>query len=242
MRLNYLALAFTLLLGGNARPATLYLAGDSTMAIKQENKRPETGWGERLQQFFDSTRLRVDNRALNGRSTKSFITEGRWGAIFENLRRGDWVFIQFAHNDEIPTKATYTTPEQFKTNLRHMVADVRAKRANPVLLTPVARRMFGYAGNPVDTHRGYVELVREVAQSEHVPLLDLHTATLRLLAQYGPDSSTKLFLQLAPGVNPNYPNGVQDNTHFSTLGAQLVAERAVQAIRDARLPIATFLR
>src|SRR6476620_4900990 len=156
MKLTYLALGLVLA-ATPSKPITIYLAGDSTMAPKEAKARPETGWGERLQQYFDSTRVRIDNRARNGRSSKSFIAEGLWQRIVDSLQAGDYVFIQFGHNDESPDKGPehYTTPAEYRANLMRMVADVRARNANPVLLTSVSRRKFDKAGKTVDTHGEY---------------------------------------------------------------------------------------
>jgi lysophospholipase L1-like esterase len=243
MKLTYLALALSIL-AAPQKPITIYLAGDSTMAPKEAKARPETGWGERLQQHFDSTQVRIDNRARNGRSSKSFITEGLWKRIADSLETGDYVFIQFGHNDESPDKGPerYTTPSEFRANLLRMIADVRARNANPVLLTSVARRKFDKTGKTVDTHGEYPAVVRALAAEQHVPLLELLASTDSLLARFGPDSSRALFNQLKPGENANYPAGVEDNTHFSPRGAELVADLAVRAIRFANLPVASLLR
>jgi lysophospholipase L1-like esterase len=228
----------------SAPPAriTVHLAGDSTMAEKLPEKRPETGWGERLQEHFDSSRVRIVNHARNGRSTRTFIEEGRWQAIVDSLRPGDYVFIQFGHNDESKDKVDrYTPPDAYKANLRRFVADARAKRAIPVLLTPVVRRRFDSTGTFYDVHGEYPDLVRAVAAELRVPLLDMHRRSEALLRSYGPDRSRALFLQLRAGEHPNYPAGIEDNTHFSPTGAALMADLAVAAITDARLPLAKLL-
>src|SRR5204862_1398351 len=134
-----LALSFLAL---RAEPITVWLAGDSTMAQKQPDKRPETGWGEALQPCFDSSEVRIANRAMNGRSTRSFVAEGRWKAIIDSLQPGDYVFIQFGHNDEKVGTNNYSSPEDYSVNLVQFVVDVRAKHAQPVLFTPVVRRKF----------------------------------------------------------------------------------------------------
>src|SRR5918911_1653018 len=161
-----------LLLGATAfgkEPITVYLAGDSTMAEKQPDKRPETGWGEMLQKHFDENKVKIENHAQNGRSTKSFIAEGRWQAIVDKLKPGDYVFIQFGHNDESKDKGErYTPPDEFRKNLIRFVADVRAKKSIPVLLTPIMRRRFDKQGNFHDTHGEYPDIVRSVAAKERV--------------------------------------------------------------------------
>src|SRR6185437_14929656 len=141
---------------------TVYLIGDSTMADKEVIAYPETGWGMPFHYFFDST-ITVDNRAKNGRSTRTFIEEGRWQPVAENLNEGDYVLIQFGHNDEVPTKKSYTTPQQFTANLVKFVTESRNKKAVPVLITPVARRKFDSSGKIEETHAIYTRLVKDVA-------------------------------------------------------------------------------
>ncbi len=117
---------------------TIYLAGDSTMAEKLEERRPETGWGEKLPKFFDAG-VSVENHARDGLSTRTFIEAGRWKSLIDKVRPGDYVFIQFGHNDGRQAKDSYTPPDDFRRNLAGFVADVRARQATPVLLTPVMR-------------------------------------------------------------------------------------------------------
>src|SRR6476661_9155380 len=119
MRLTALCASVVVLasIGARARPITVWLAGDSTMAQKQSDKRPETGWGEALQPCFDSSEVRIANRAVNGRSTRSFVAEGRWQAIIDSLKPGDYVFIQFGHNDEKVGTSNYSSPYDYGHNL-----------------------------------------------------------------------------------------------------------------------------
>ena len=215
----------------------VWLIGDSTMSIKEIKAYPETGWGMPFEYFFDSTVV-VDNRAKNGRSTRSFIEEGLWKPVVENLSEGDYVFIQFGHNDEVKTKKTYTTEEEFKSNLIRYVTESRNKKANPVLLTPVARRKFDSTGKIEGTHDVYSAIVRDVAKQLNVPLIDLDKKGQELLQQFGPENSKWLFNQLEPGEHPNYPAGVKDNTHFSELGARKIAEIVLAEIRNLHLALA----
>ncbi len=222
---------------------TLHLAGDSTMADKLTEKRPETGWGERLQQFFREDRVRVANYAQNGRSTRTFISEGRWDALLAEVKAGDYVFIEFGHNDESKEKVDrYTPPGDFKRNLGRFVADVKARNAIPVLMTPVMRRRFDAQGAVQDTHGEYPDLVRSVAAETGTALIDMHRATFNVLSVRGLEGSRELFLQLRAGENPNYPQGVLDNTHSSPLGESLNARLAAEGIRELKLPLAEWLR
>jgi DNA sulfur modification protein DndE len=224
-------------------PVTIYLAGDSTCADKQADKRPETGWGEMLGGHFKDGKVRIDNRAMNGRSTKTFISEGRWQAIVDALKKGDYVFIQFGHNDESKDKGErYTPPEDYRKNLIKFVEEVRAKQATPVLLTPVMRRRFNEKGEFYDTHGEYPDIVRAVAAEYKATLIDMHRKSETVIRRYGPEESKKLFLQLKPGENPNYPKGIEDNTHFNPAGAEEMAKLVAEGIRERKLGLRKYLR
>lgn len=221
----------------------LHLAGDSTMATKErKTPNPEYGWGEALPRYFGD-RLTVVNYALNGRSSKSFINEGVWQKLVDALQPGDWVIVQFGHNDMKADAARHTEPAgDFSGNLRRMIADVRAKGATPVLATSVARRKWNEAGTAlVDTHGGYVTAPREVAAAEHVPLLDLNRLTTQLEEGHGLEGSKRLHLWIAPNVYARKPAGWKDDTHYSAYGADRVAALAVQEIIRLGLPLADFL-
>ena len=222
---------------------TIFLAGDSTMATKFPEKRPETGWGEMLGAHFKSGKVRIENRAMNGRSTKTFISEGRWQAIVDDLKKGDFVFIQFGHNDSSKEKGErYTPPADYRKNLVRFIGDVRAKGGHPVLLTPAMRRRFDKDGKFYDTHGEYPDIVRSVASEQNVPLIDMHRSSEEVIVRYGVEGSRKLFLQLKPGENANYPNGIDDNTHFSPLGAEEMARLVVAEIRSSKIGLQKYLK
>jgi lysophospholipase L1-like esterase len=221
---------------------TVYLAGDSTCANKTADKRPETGWGEMLQQHFDAAKVKVDNRALNGRSTKSFVDEGHWAKLLADLKKGDYVFIEFGHNDEKKDKpAIYASPEDYKLNLARFIKDVRAKGATPVLMTPVSRRKFDH-GAPAKTHGEYPDAVKAVGKDQNVAVIDMESKSAAVLAKYGDEGSRRLFLQLKPGENPNYPKGAEDNTHFNPTGAGEMARLAAEGIREEKIGLKKYLK
>lgn len=220
----------------------VYLIGDSTMANKEVKAFPETGWGMPFAYFFDST-IEIDNRAKNGRSTKTFITENLWQPVVENLHEGDYVFIQFGHNDEVKEKVgSYTTPEEYKINLIRFVTETRGKKALPILLTPVTRRRFDSTGHMEKTHPIYSELVKEVATAYKVPFIDMDTKSRQLLQQFGPENSKGLFMQLEPGEHPNYPEGRNDNTHFNEFGARKMAQLVLKELRGLNLSLTDHIR
>ncbi len=240
-----LGLALLVVLAGFAfapRPVHVFVAGDSTAAEKRAERRPETGWAEMLQGYFDTDDVRVVNLARNGRSTRTFIEEGRWASLLEEVRPGDYVVIQFGHNDQSESKPDrYTPPDAFRANLRRFVADVREREATPVLMTPVVRRRFDDAGRFYDAHGVYPDLTRAVAEETGATLVDMHRASEAALREWGAEGSKDLFLIFAPGEHPNYPDGLDDNTHFSPLGASVMARLAAEGIRDAGLELAGHL-
>jgi lysophospholipase L1-like esterase len=241
MKKNWFVLSALLLMAmipAEKKKIKVWMIGDSTMAIKEKRTYPETGWGMPFVYFFDST-VTVDNRAKNGRSTKSFLAENLWQPIVENLQEGDYVFIQFGHNDEAKEKGErYAPPDLFKSNLLKYVTETRNKKAIPILLTPVSRRKFDKDGHVMETHAEYSPLVKEVASANNVPVIDLDELSKALYQQFGPENSKLLFLQLKPGEHPNYPNGRDDNTHFSELGARLIAQLVLKQIREMNLELA----
>lgn len=208
------------------------------MSVKEVKAYPETGWGMPFVYFFDST-VKVDNRAKNGRSTRTFLSENLWQPVAEGIKEGDYVFIQFGHNDESKEKTErYTTPDQYKANLLRFISETRAKKGNPVLLTPVSRRRFDSTGKAMETHEVYSSVVRSLAREAHVPLIDLDQKSQEVLQQFGEEDSKLLFLQLKPGEHPNYPQGKVDNTHFNELGARIMAQSVLDGIRTLNLELA----
>jgi lysophospholipase L1-like esterase len=214
----------------------IWMIGDSTMSVKDVKAYPENGWGMPFVFFWDST-VTVDNRAMNGRSTRTFMEEKRWEPVMNDMQEGDYVFIQFGHNDEVPTKKSYVTEKEFKINLAKYVSDTRSKKANPILLTPMARRKFDSTGHIVETHP-YAQLTRETAKELNVPLIDMSEKSMALLQEMGPKASVYLFNHLVAGEHPNYPEGKVDDTHFSELGARRMAELVLEEIRNLKLELA----
>ena len=241
----FVALAFTVLVAAAAEPrVNVYLIGDSTMADKPTPEtNPERGWGQVLPRFFDD-HVAIHNHAVNGRSTKSFIDEGKWSAVEPGLEPGDYVFIQFGHNDEkVEDSARYAAPfTAYRKNLERFVAETRTKGATPVLFTPIVRRKFNAQGTLEDTHGSYPLVVRDVARELNVAFVDLQMLTEDLVRSAGAEGSKKLYVWVAPGESKMYPEGRQDDTHLSVLGATEVARLAAQAIARSTLPLRQFLR
>ena len=232
-RLFLLALCMLLsapLFGG---PLRVFLIGDSTCATKDLAKQnPERGWGQMFQPLFDGT-VTVENHAVNGRSTKSFRDEGRWDPILSRLQAGDWVFIQFGHNDQKAQDSTrYADPAQYAENLRRYVRETRAKGAVPVLLTPIVRRHF--SGESLDdTHGAYLDAVRRVAAGEQTPLIDAERLTRAWVAELGDEASKAFYMWVGEGTCPLWPDGRQDNTHLNVRGARTVARMIAAELPQA---------
>lgn len=230
------------LLAGAGPVPTVFLAGDSTMSIKREEKRPETGWGEAFAAQLRAGRARLDNRAMNGRSTRTFIEEGRWQDLLDDLGAGDYVLIQFGHNDQSMHKADrYTPPADYRRNLERFVDQVRERGATAVLLTPVARRRFDRAGAVLDSHGEYPGLVRQIAAERAVALIDMERRSQAVLGAWGDERSKALFLWLPAGEHRNYPDGLSDDTHFSPMGARCMAAEVVDGLRLLDLPLSAAL-
>lgn len=234
-----LALAF-----GHNEPPCVFLAGDSTMAPKKPYDAPETGWGMVFPDYFDTTAVKFENHAVNGRSTKSFRTLGHWANLIDHVRPGDYVFLQFGHNDSKVTDSTRYAPAKtdYRNNLIRFITEIRAKGAQPVLLTPVVRRNFDTDGHFVDIHGDYPGVVREVAAAQKVPLIDLWAKSRALLEQLGPEDSKAMFMHVAAGVYPKFPDGKVDNTHFTPYGAALVAALVAEGVRESDLSLRQFLK
>lgn len=206
---------------------TLYIAGDSTAAQKYADAAPETGWGMALP-FFLHRDLQVANHAVNGRSSKSFVDEGRLDVILSSLQAGDLLLIQFAHNDEkVADPARYTEPwSTYQEYLRLYIDGARARGARPVLATPVERRRFDAGGAALPSHGEYPAAMRALAREERVPLLDVQVLSLALWQELGVEESKKYF---------NWTATEQDNTHFNPPGAIAVARMVVRELVRTRV-------
>lgn len=249
MRAKVLIPLFILLPGllfalvSNNRDITIFLIGDSTVADKPYgNGNPEKGWGQVFPLYFQEG-VRVENHAVNGRSTKSFIDEGRWDTVMEKLQAGDYVFIEFGHNDaKEHDPSRYAAPQtDYRKNLEKFVADVRSKGAIPVLATPIVRRKFE-GGQLSETHGEYPEVVREVAQQQQVPLIDLQQRTKALVESFGEERSKLLFLHIEPHEYENLPEGKEDDTHLSAYGAFKVADLVAAEMQEVLPELAKKLK
>jgi lysophospholipase L1-like esterase len=223
---------------------TLHLIGDSTMANKGSTVvNPERGWGQLLPTFLDDE-IVVRNHAMSGRSSKSFIDEGRWEHVRAALRPGDYVLVQFGHNDaKRGDSLRYTDPHTgFRSNLERFVDETRARGANPVILSPIVRRHFDAHGVLQDTHGAYPVVARQVAREKGVTFIDLQHLTEHMVRRAGREGSKRIYVWLAPGTNLMYPEGREDDTHLSFIGAREVARLAARALAERVPALASHVR
>ncbi len=244
---------------------TVFMIGDSTMANKTlDGGNPERGWGQMLSGFF-SEDVRVDNHAMNGRSSKSFISEGRWEKVISQVKKGDYVFIQFGHNDEKPDSTRHTDPgTTFDANLRRFVNETRAKGGIPVLFNSIVRRNFirpqdkdmnndarkasgeqpaQVEGNTLfDTHGAYLDSPRKVAKELGVAFVDMNKITHDLVEKLGPVESKKLYMWIPADKFAAAPKGREDNTHLNIYGGRVIAGLTVDAIAKEVPQLAKYVR
>lgn len=246
---------------------TIFMIGDSTMANKPvDNDNPERGWGQMLQSLLDPEFVCVENHAMNGRSSKSFIDEGRWAVVLQRIKPGDYVFIQFGHNDEKTAECLHTVPgKSFDENLRRFVNETRSRGGIPVLLNSIVRRNF--RNNPdavkeddsfgkikkgveqakegmrlVDTHGDYLKSPEVVAHETNTFFIDMNKISHQLVEELGPEKSKKLFCWVPKGTCRACPEGREDNTHLNVYGARLLSKLTTDVIAKEIKALSPFIR
>ncbi len=210
---------------------TIWVIGDSTV---EDNQPPFRGWGWALPEYVREG-VRVRNIALSGRSSRSFREEGLFEPAEKEMKAGDLLLIQFGHNDEKEDER-HTDPEStYPEHLWRYCAEALERGAQPVLLTSVERRFFTADGGLLYTHGEYPAAVRKLAEEKHVPLCDLQKASRKLYLSLGPEKTAELFVRLAPGEHPDFPDGHDDKTHFNAAGARAVAGLVVTELK--KIPV-----
>lgn len=211
----------------------IYVCGDSTAASYNPEETRMVGWGQLLGDFLPG--VTVVNLSMAGRSTKTFLAEGRLEPAGQ-ADPGDLVLIQFAHNDENEKKPErYTAPwTEFTDNLKYFIRFAREHGAVPVLLTPICMRIW-QDGKLQPTHGEYPAAMRAVAEETDVPLIDLYTESFRIVEAMGEEGSKALFMHFAPGEDPAYPDGSEDNAHTKRAGAERFAEAAARGLKELGL-------
>ncbi len=221
------------------RPITIYLAGDSTVANCPPHETPMAGWGQWFQSFFTDD-VNIQNHAKGGASTNTFIDEGRLKTILELIQPNDYLFIQFGHNDQKPFGTDPFT--SYQAYLTEYVKGARGRRAIPILITSVHRKTFDHQGQLVNTLGDYPISMMQLSETLGVPLINLWEKTARLYQSFGPEASKQLFTWLSANEHPNYPEGIQDNTHFCEHGAREVGKLVIEGIMELQLPIVRFIK
>lgn len=217
----------------------IIICGDSTAASYAERDRPMTGWGQVLPEYV---RPEVINLAFPGRSTKSFISEGRLVEAEKMLEPGDLLLIQFAHNDEHTLVWRHTDPwTSYLNNLRIFVETARTYDAIPVLLTPICLRTF-QEGRLLESHGDYPRAMKHLAGAEKVPFIDLYRSSLEAVDALGDEGSRKWFMHLSPGESEAHPRGLQDDAHTRREGAEAMASFVCQGLLALNLPLKEALQ
>lgn len=220
----------------------IYVIGDSTAAVYPQDKYPAMGWAQPLQEYFKPACATVQDKAINGRSSKSFFDEGAWTPVRAALRPGDFVLIQFGHNDEKREDASrFTEPfGSYQQQLSVYIDETLAARATPILLTSIERNKWNGA-KLSSTHGDYPEAVRQLARKRQLTLVDMTELTHAYLERIGQGAASELYMHLAPGEYPAYPDGVTDDTHLQDKGAHVFAELALADLARQRSAVAALL-
>lgn len=222
-----------------AEPINIFFAGDSTMASCPQNEAPMAGWGQMFQSFF-TKEIKVHNFAKGGTSSNSFIEVGYLDIILHFIQPNDYLFIQFGHNDQ---KSFGTQPfTTYQSYLSEYIIGARRKKAIPILITSVHRRNFDKNNRLINTLGDYPKSMIQLAEKLDVQLIDLWKKTEKLYQTLGPEGSKRLFTFFSANEHPNYPDGIQDNTHFCEYGAKEVGKLVIEGIKELQLEIVPFIK
>jgi lysophospholipase L1-like esterase len=220
----------------------LHLVGDSTMSDKIALAYPERGWGQLLPQFM-SQQLQIVNHAANGRSTLRFANEGRWQLLLSELHHGDYVLLQFGHNDQkVTDPSRYAAADStYQTYLTRFIEEAQSKGAIPMLATPICRRDFNEHGELRDNLKEYADAAKMVAKKHQIALFDLHQQSCDDLRRFGQQASQAYFIQVPAGLYQQFPDGKTDNTHLNVVGASWIAQLFVRELKRQQHPLASYI-
>jgi lysophospholipase L1-like esterase len=219
--------------------ATVYLAGDST--VVDQDKEPWAAWGQMLPRFFGA-RVAIANHAESGETIKSFETERRWAKLFSTIKAGDYLLLQFAHNDQKPGHGYVPAETQYTELVEKYVAKARAIGAFPILVTSMNRRTFDEAGKITDSLAPYPETLRKIAAEQKLPLVDLNAMSKTMWEIMGPEGTLKAFVHYPANSFPGQTQELKDNTHFNSYGAYELARCVVESLQEQKVPLAKQLR
>ena len=223
----------------NTKATTIFLAGNST--VVDQDKEPWASWGQMIPRFFQAKKIAVANYAESGEALNSFRSARRLEKILNLMKKGDYLFIEFGHNDMKQKGEGIGAFTSYKTELLRYISDVRKKGGIPVLVTSMHRRSFDSAGHIINTLGDYPEAVRQAAKETNSALIDLNAMSKLLYEAWGPEQSVKGFVHYPANTFPGQDKKLEDNTHFNTYGAWQIAKCIVKGIRDAKLGIAKYL-
>jgi lysophospholipase L1-like esterase len=218
---------------------TLFLAGDSTVTDQQIE--PWAAWGQMLPAFFDST-VAIANHAESGETIKSFVGEHRFEKVMSLIKAGDYLFIQFGHNDQKINAEHTDAASGFKDYLRRFIAETKARNALPVLVTSMERRNFDPAGHIIPSLEKYPQAMRDVGAELNIPVVDLNAMSVHFYEALGPEAAKKAFVYFPANSFPGQSKALADDTHFSSYGAYELARCVVEGIKDRVPALATHLR
>ncbi|WP_328803701.1 rhamnogalacturonan lyase family protein [Paenibacillus puerhi] len=221
---------------------TVYIAGDSTVQTYDGYWQPQAGWGQMISRYF-TTDLSFSNQSIGGRSTKSFIREGRLDTILRSIKPNDYFLIQFGHNDAtISNPDRYASPSDYKVFLNTYIEGARQRGGIPILVTPVGRRDFNAdTGQFNVSFPAYVNAMKEVAAEQQVDIVDLSALSREYYNSIGPGGTLAVFLHVPVGVYTAFPEGKEDNTHFQEYGAIQIARLVSTGIRDLGNPLSAYV-
>jgi lysophospholipase L1-like esterase len=218
---------------------TVYLAGDST--VVDQDKEPWAAWGQMLPRFF-GPKVAIANHAESGETIRSFETERRWEKIFSTIKRGDYLMLQFAHNDQKPGRGYVPAATEYTARVKKYLAKAEAIGAHPILVTSMNRRTFDDARKITDSLAPYPQTLRQIAEAEKLPLVDLNAMSKMMWETMGPDGTLKAFVHYPANTFPGQMEALSDNTHFNSYGAYELARCVVQSLREQKNPLAKWMR
>jgi lysophospholipase L1-like esterase len=224
----------------NKTATTIFLAGNST--VVDQDREPWATWGQMFPRFLVPSKVVVANYAESGETLKAFKGERRLEKIWSLAKPGDYLFIEFAHNDQKPGNSHLDPFTTYKETLKEWIVEAKARKMIPVLVTSMHRRSFDSTGHIINTLADYPEAMRQTAKEENVLLIDLNTMSKTLYEAWGEQGSIKAFVHYPANTFPNQKEELKDNTHFNPYGAYELARCIVQSIKDQQLPFAKYLR
>jgi lysophospholipase L1-like esterase len=224
----------------NTKTTTIFLAGNST--VVDQDREPWASWGQMIPSFFEPKNICIANYAESGEALSSFKSAKRLQKILSLMKAGDYLFIEFGHNDQKQKAEGIGAFTSYKRDLKFYISEVKKKGGIPVLVTSMNRRSFDSTGHIINTLGDYPEAVRQTAKEENVALVDLNAMSKILYEAWGSVQSTKAFVHYPANTFPNQDKKLEDNTHFNTYGAYEIARCIVQSIQDNKLVISKYIK